>query len=65
MDDELGLTVGQIADRLQEPPARVAYIIAKHRLKPVRRVGIIRLFGEMQVAAIRDGLYGIQLRAAR
>lgn len=38
------LTASQIADRLDEQPQRVAYAIRKHRLKPVERVGIIRLF---------------------
>jgi len=60
MDTEF--TIGQIADLLQEPPARVAYIISKHRLKPIRRIGIIRLFGTEQMEAIRQGLYGIQIR---
>lgn len=62
--DELS-TIGQIADRLEEPPARVAYIISKYRLKPVRRVGIIRLFSEQQVQAIREGLFGIQIYTAK
>lgn len=62
--DEL-LTIGQIADRLSEPPSRVAYMIAKHRMKPVRRVGIIRLFSEQQVQAIREGLFNIQIHTAK
>lgn len=61
MNEQL-LTIGQIADQLQEPPARVAYIVSKYRLKPVSRVGILRLFGEQQVEAIKQGLYGIQIR---
>lgn len=56
------LTVTQIADRLSEPPPRVAYIIRKYRLKPTERVGIIRLFDDRQVKAIKQGLYGIQIR---
>ena len=56
------LTVGQIADMLQEPPQRVAYIITKHRIKAIKRVGIIRLFGPIQVSAIKHGLYNIQIR---
>ena len=56
-------TIGQIADRLREPPARVAYIVSKYRLKAVRRVGIIRLFNEQQIKAIKDGLYAMQVRA--
>ena len=59
------LTIGQISDLLSEPPARVAYIVSKYRLKPVARVGIIRLFNEQQIKAIKQGLYGIQIRNAR
>ena len=55
-------TIGQIADCLEEPPARVSYVVAKYRLKPVQRVGIIRLFSQDQVEAIRQGLYNIQIR---
>ena len=55
-------TASQIADRLGEPPQRITYVIRKHRLKPVQRVGIIRLFDERQVEAIKQGLYGIQVR---
>jgi len=58
------LTIGQIAEQLQEPPARVAYVVSKHRLKPVERIGIIRLFSVEQVEAIKQGLYGIQVRRA-
>ncbi len=57
------LTVGQIADELREPPARVSYTISKHRIKPVARVGIYRLFTPQQLDAIRQGLYGLQVRA--
>lgn len=34
-----------------------AYVINKHRLKPITRVGIIRLFSEDQIEAIQQGLY--------
>ncbi len=61
MKSELS-TIGQIADLLKEPPSRVAYIVSKYRLKPVQRVGIIRLFDEEQIKAIKQGLYGIQIR---
>lgn len=56
------LTASQIADQLGEPPQRVDYIIRKHRLKPQQRIGIIRLFDERQVEAIKEGLYNIQIR---
>ena len=56
------VAIGQIADRLEEPPARVAYIVSKHRFKAVQRVGIIRLFSQQQVEAIKQGLFEIQVR---
>ena len=56
------LTVVQIAEQLQEPVPRVAYIISKYRLKPVSRVGIIRLFGSEPIQAIKQSLYGLQIR---
>jgi len=59
------LTVSQIADKLCEPPQRVGYIIRKYRIKPAERVGIIRLFDERQVKAIKQGLFGIQIRRDR
>ena len=56
------VTASQIADQLGEPPQRVTYIIRKYRLKPVQRIGIIRLFDEEQIKAIKQGLYEIQIR---
>ncbi len=64
MEQDL-LTLGQIADHLREPPARVAYIVSKYRLKPVQRIGIIRLFDEEQIKVIKQGLYGIQIRSSK
>ena len=58
-------TASQIADQLGEPPQRVTYIIHKYRLKPVQRVGIIRLFSEEQIKAIKQGLYNIQIRGTK
>ena len=59
------LTIGQMADILEETPARIAYIISKYRIKPVERVGIIRLFDQQQIKAIKQGLYGIQVRRTK
>ena len=59
------LTVGQIAERLNEPPARVAYIISKYHIKPVKRIGIFRLFGEAEISRIVSGLFNIQIRRDR
>ena len=65
MTDTNFLTASQIADLFDEPPQRVTYIIRKYRLKPISRVGIIRLFSEEQVKAIKQRLYGIQIRGDR
>lgn len=65
MAEQLGFTIGEIADRLEEPPSRVAYIISKNRLKPVRRVGIIRLFSEQQVQAIREAMFNMQIHTTK
>ena len=59
---DLFFTIGEISDKLHEPPARIDYIIRKYHLKPRHRVGIIRLFDAAQIEAIRQELYGIQTR---
>ena len=66
MTQEQGpFTVGQIAEQLAEPVSRIAYVVQKYRIKPVSRVGIIRLFTSEQVEAIRQGIYGMQVRGVR
>ena len=55
-------TTGQIADKLQERVARVEYAIRWLRLKPVDRVGIIRLFNELQIKAIKEKLYNLRIQ---
>ena len=57
-------TVSEIADALQEPPARVDYIIRKLRIKPDERIGIIRRFSAEKIEIIKSGLYGMQIRGA-
>jgi hypothetical protein len=59
------LTTGQIADQLGQPPGRVNYLISKLRLKPVGRVGIIRLFSEQQVEALQLGTEELQARTMK
>jgi len=65
MIDRVNQTISEIADQLQEPPRRVDYVVAKHRIRPAARIGIIRLFGPQQIEAIKQGLYGIQIRDSR
>ena len=52
--NEMLLTIGEISDRLEEPVTRCQYIVAKHRIKPVRRCGIIRLFDVNQVDLVKE-----------
>jgi len=59
-------TVGQLAEQLNSPKPRIAYLIAKLQLKEVRRCGIIRLFSGKQLDEIRKSLnswYGHTLAA--
>ena len=51
------LTAMQIAEQLEEQPQRVTYIIRKYRMKPVHRIGIIRLFSESQAEEIKKELW--------
>lgn len=55
-------TTGQIAGKLDERIARVEYAIRWLKLKPVDRVGIIRLFNELQVSAIKEKLYNLRIQ---
>ena len=64
MSEAIYYTVTNIADMLGEPPQRVAYVIRKYRIKPIDRIGLIRLFDERQIKAIKQGLFGIQVRRA-
>ena len=58
-------TIGEIADRLGEPPSRVSYIISKHRIKAADRAGILRLFTDEQIELVRQGLYGIRIKRGK
>jgi hypothetical protein len=57
MTEKTVYALGQLAELFQEPPARVAYVISKYRIKPCQRIGIIRLIDENAAAAIKQGLY--------
>jgi hypothetical protein len=61
METTAVLTLAQIADELGQPPSRVKYVVSKYRLKPVARVGIIRLFSEQQVETIRREVSGTRI----
>lgn len=61
MSSEL-LTVSDIADLLNEPQNRVAYMIMKHRIKPVKRIGITKVFDASVVETVKAYLFDIQIR---
>lgn len=58
-------TVSQIAKALSEQRNRVTYIIEKYGLEPDMRIGMARLFNEEKVEAIKQVLYGLQIRKGR
>lgn len=61
MSSEL-LTITDIADLLNEPQNRVAYMIMKHRIKPVKRIGITKVFDASVVETVKAYLFDIQIR---
>lgn len=59
-------TTGQIAERFGSPRYRIEYVITSRRIKPVRRLGIIRLFDHTAIIQIKAALREIrQLRKVR
>ncbi len=50
------LTLPEIARRLGEPLHRVRYAVETYRIEPSERIGIMRVWGEAQVAAIQSAL---------
>ena len=56
------LTISEMADRWNEPPQRISYMVSKNRIKPTERVGIIRLFTEEQAKVIKGYVYHMQIR---
>lgn len=64
MTDEM-MTIGQIADNLNEPTPRITYAISKYKIKPIRRVGILRIFQTSQLPEIKQCLSKLQKRRKR
>ena len=52
-------TLGEIADELSESLPRIQYICSKHRIKPVARVGLTRLFTQEQKNLINEYLQNV------
>lgn len=50
------LSTGQIADTLGEDRDRVSYAIRRTGVRPIGRVGIVRVFPESAVNTIREFL---------
>lgn len=55
------LTIKDMAEKFSEPPKRIDYLIAKHRIKEARRVGQARVFDERGQAAIKEALFNIRV----
>ena len=50
------LTIGEIAKLERIPAHRISYAIEQYHVEPVQRAGIIRLYDEPGIAAIRSAL---------
>ena len=57
------MTIRDMAEAFQEPPKRIEYLISKHRIREKRRIGATRVFGEQEQVAIKQALFGIQIRS--
>lgn len=55
-------TTGDIAKILKERPTRVEYIIRRECIECVDRVGLIRLFNEAQLLAIKAKLHTMRIQ---
>jgi len=55
-------TIFEIAELWDEPPQRISYVVRKLRIKPVQRVGLIRLYNEQQTLQIKAGCYNLQIK---
>ncbi len=52
----LFLSTGQIAEQIREDRDRVTYAIRKVGIQPIGRAGIVRLFPESAIAAVKSFL---------
>ena len=50
------LTIGDVANAERVPKHKVAYAVEVYEIEPAQRAGIIRLFDDAGVAAIRAAL---------
>ncbi len=59
------MTIGQIADELGMTLRRVGYLIDREKIKPVWRVGIIRLFDSSAFLKIKTASEEMDAKRAR
>ena len=55
-------SIADMADKLEEPTNRVRYMVDKHRLKHVRRVGVTCVFDETAFAAVKEALFNMRIQ---
>jgi hypothetical protein len=60
MQTIIPLTIGQVARDLNAPLYTIRYILRTRKIEPVGRAGIIRMFDEPRVEAIRQALAEIR-----
>lgn len=56
------LSTSQIANLLDVQPSRIDYVVRKHEMEPMSRLGNTRLFNWRQVTAIRKYINQIRER---
>lgn len=56
------MTASEIAKMLGEPIHRVRYVIAHYQIEPAARASTVRLFADVQVAAIKDKLFNMRIQ---
>lgn len=61
MSSEL-VTISEIAEILNEPQNRVAYMITKHRIKHVKHIGNTRVFDSSATARVKELLFHIRIQ---
>jgi hypothetical protein len=64
MEENSRYTLPDIARRLDAKLHRVRYVVQEYRIEPAERIGIIRLWGDAQVDAIRAALRRTDQRRA-
>lgn len=50
------LTLGQIAVRLETSTHKVKYAVERYRIRPIGRVGILRVWSAASLPAVRNAL---------